>query len=108
MTTYVFQTFLELKPEDADKVRLGHQLGDVLAYFKAVLPDEPGFVTTRVMVSMIHDQYAHVVLESVWDNWESLLDHLEKSHFVEPKFLPQFQLDVEPQEIKSAIYEEVD
>ncbi len=105
---YIYQTYLELRPEDVDKARLGHQLGDVLAYMRAVLPDEPGFVTSRVMVSMLHDQYAHVVLESVWDNWQALTDHLEKSHFVESKFLPQFEMDVEPQEIKSAIYEEVD
>ncbi len=105
---YVYQTFFDLKPEDIETVKLGHNLGNVLAYFKAVLPDEPGFVTTRVMVSMLHTDKATVVLESVWENWESFVDHLEKSHFVEPKFLPQFELDVQPVDIRSAVYEEVD
>jgi hypothetical protein len=60
------------------------------------------------MVSIKHDATAHVVLESMWENWDMLMQHLEKSHFVESRFLPQFKLDAQPVSVKANIYEEVE
>ncbi len=106
---YVYQTYIDIQPDHADNLKIGRSLGAALAYMKAVLPDEPGFVTCRSIVSLIPtNDRTHVVLESVWDNWESLVDHLEKSHFVESKFLPQFELDFVPTEIRAQIFEEFD
>lgn len=109
MPYYVYQTYIDVQPDHLDNIQIGRSLGSALAYMKAVLPDEPGFVTVRAIASLIPtDDRHHIILESVWDGWEALLNHLEKSHFVESKFLPQFELDFLPQEIRSQIFEEID
>jgi hypothetical protein len=104
---YIYQTLIDLRSEDADQLRIGKSLGLSLAYLKALLPNEPGFINVRAMVSMAKNDKTYVVLESSWEDWESLETHLEKSPFAEQKIFPRFDLQVMPLEIKTAIYEEV-
>ncbi len=104
---YIYQTVFDLRSENADQVHIGKSLGTSLAYLKAFLPNEPGFINARAMVSLSHNEKTHVVFESSWDDWESLETHLEKSPFAEQKMFPQFDIAVKPQDVATVIYEEV-
>jgi hypothetical protein len=105
--TYIYQTMIDLNSEDADQIRTGKSLGLGLAYLKAVLPNEPGFITARAMVSMAKNDKTHLVIESSWEDWEALEMHLQKSPFAEKKIFPQFDLQVKSLDLATVIYEEV-
>ena len=104
---YIYQTMFDLRSEDADQLHIGKSVGSSLAYLKAFLPNEPGFINARAMVSMSQYDKTHVVFESSWDDWESLETHLEKSPFAEQKIIPQFDILVKLQDLTTNIYEEV-
>jgi hypothetical protein len=105
--TYIYQTTIDLETTDTDQIRNGKSLGSALAYLKALLPDEPGFVTARAMVSMGKNDKTHLIIESNWEDWESLEKHLQESPFAEKKILLQFDLQVKSLDLTTAIYEEV-
>jgi len=104
---FIYQTTFDLRSEDASQVRIGKSIGESLAYLKAFLPGESGFIDARAMMSMVQNDRVHIVFESNWNDWESLETHLKKSLFAEQKILPQFELDVKPMDLTTAIYEEV-
>lgn len=105
--SYIYQTTFDIRSEDVDEVRVGKSLDTSLAYLKAFLPNEPGFINARAMISLSHDDRAHLIIESVWDDWETLAEHIEKSPFAEPRILPKFDLKIKPLDLKTSIYEEV-
>jgi hypothetical protein len=104
---YIYQTVFDIRADEVSQIQVGKSLGQSLAYLKAFLPNETGFITSRAMVSMSQEEKTHLVLESNWEDWESLEMHLKNSPFAEHKILSKFDLKVTPQDIKTFIYEEV-
>ncbi len=105
--TYIFQTSFDLRSDDADQLRIGKSMGTSLAWLKAFLPGEPGFVNARAIVSMTQNEHSHVIFETSWDDWEALETHLNQSAYAEQKMLKKFELDIEPIDLTTTIYEEV-
>ena len=105
--TYIYQTSFDLRSEDTDQLRIGKSVATSLAWLKAFLPGEPGFVNARAMVSMVQNDNSHVIFETGWDDWEALEIHLKNSAYAEQKMLKNFELDVQPIDLTTAIYEEV-
>lgn len=104
---YIFQTTFDIESKDIDQLQIGRSLQLSLAYLKAFLPNEPGFINARAMYSLEHDNIIHLIFESTWEDWPTLVNHREKSPFAEEKMLHEFELKVTPANIKSHIFEEV-
>jgi hypothetical protein len=105
--TYIYQTLIDLRSKDADQLRIGKSLERSLAYLRSFLPDEPGFVSARAMVSKTQGEKTSLVLESCWEDWGALENHLLKSPFAEHKILPKFDLDLARLDFTTSIFEEL-
>ena len=104
---YVLQTTFDIETKDVDQLQIGRSLQLSIAYLKAFLPNEPGFINARAMYSLEHGEITHLIFESAWEDWATLLNHREKSPFAEGKMLHQFELKVYPFNIDTHIFEEV-
>ena len=104
---YIYQTSFDIETNDVDQLQIGRSLQLSLAYLKAFLPNEPGFINSRAMYSITHDTVTHVFYESTWEDWETLEMHREKSAYAEEKMLSRFEMKVTPHNIVTHIYEEI-
>ncbi len=77
-----------------------------LAYMRALLPSEFGFVTARAMYSIDRPEETLVVFQSVWDEWEDVLNH-RKSYLEEQRLLDAFEPAMDVKDVNVRIYAEV-
>ncbi len=104
---YIYQTTFDIDTDDVAELQIGRSLQLSLAYLKAFLPNEPGFINARAMYSITHDGVTHVAFESTWEDWETLENHREKSSFAEEKMLSHFEMKITPQDVATHIFEEI-
>ena len=104
---YIYQTKFDIRSEEANQLRIGKSVAQSLAYLKAFLPNEPGFITSRAMVSLNQKDKAHLVFESYWEDWDSLDQHLQNSPYTEDKIIPKFSLQATLLDLTSTIFEEI-
>ena len=104
---YIYQTTFDIDAKEVDQLQIGRSLQLSLAYLKAFLPNEPGFINARSMFSLTHDTIVHVSFESTWEDWAALEMHREKSSFAEGKMLSRFEMKITPQNIATHVYEEI-
>ncbi len=107
---YVYRTTFDLESKDVDQLAVGRSLQLSIAYLKAFLSSEPGFINSRAMYSLVDDEHkgkTHVSFESTWEDWEALEEHRQHSEFAEEKMLHRFELKVEPKNIAAHVYEEI-
>ncbi len=104
---YIYQTTFDIETKDIDQLAIGRSLQLSIAYLKAFLPNEPGFINARAMYSMDHGEITHLIFESTWEDWSTLENHRAKSPFAEEKMLHRFELKVEPFNVYSHIFEEI-
>ncbi len=107
---YVYRTTFDIDSKDIDQLQIGRSLQLSIAYLKAFLVNEPGFINARAMYSMLDDEHknkTHVAFESTWEDWGTLEAHRERSPFAESKMLHRFELKVVPQNLADHVYEEI-
>ncbi len=104
---YIYLTVFDMEARDIGQLEIGRSMQLSLAYLKAFLANEPGFINARAMYSLADKEITHIMFESTWEDWASLTNHREKSPFAEGKMLHQFELKVEPFNFASDIYEEI-
>ncbi len=104
---YVYRTTFDIESKDIDQLQIGRSLQLSIAYLKAFLVNEPGFVNARAMYSLADEKLTHIAFESTWEDWGSLEAHRERSPFAETKMLHRFELKVEPNNVEDHIYEEI-
>ncbi len=104
---FIYQTTFDIETKNLDELQIGHSLQLSLAYLKAFLPNEPGFINARAMYSITHNDVTHVAFESTWEDWETLERHREKSAFAEGKMLSRFEMKVTPQNVANHVFEEI-
>ncbi len=104
---YIYQTAFDIDTDDIDQLQIGRSLQLSLAYLKAFLANEPGFINARAMYSLEHDKRTHVYFESSWEDWGTLTAHRERSPFAEQKMFHRFELKVTPKDLVEHIFEEI-
>jgi len=104
---YIYQVSFDLKPNQMDELEIGSSLERVLGYLRALLPSEPGYVTSRAIYSLDIADKTELVFQSVWESWDDLDSH-RKSTLAEIKVLSEFQPHVSLDDLSVHIYEEVE
>ncbi len=104
---YVYLTNFDIETKDIDQLEIGRSMQLSIAYLKAFLVNEPGFINARAMYSLEHGEITHIMFESSWEDWASLETHRQKSPFAENKMLQHFELKVYPFNLESHIFEEI-
>jgi len=103
---YVYQVSFDIRPEQMDELEIGASLERVLAYLRALLPNEAGYITSRAMSSLDVPDRTHVIVQSVWNSWEDLARHRQAS-LAEDKVLSEFEPHVTLEGLTVHAYEEV-
>ncbi len=104
---YIYQTTFDIDFKDIDQLQIGRSLQLSIAYLKAFLANEPGFINARAMYSLHEEKLTHIAFESSWEDWATLEAHREKSPFAEAKLLHRFELKVTPKNIVDHVFEEI-
>ncbi len=104
---YIYLTVFDIEKKDIDQLEIGRSMQLSLAYLKAFLANEPGFINARAMYSLADSEITHIMFESTWEDWATLENHRQKSPFVVGKMLHQFELKVNPFNIAADVYEEL-
>lgn len=104
---YIYQVTFDIPYEDQSQLRIGDSIQVALAYLRALLPSEPGYVSSRAMFSLSHDELTHIVFESMWDDWDSFQRHHSRSPLDEDQLLNEFRLDIKPRNLATHVYQEV-
>ena len=102
---YIHETSFTVSPDEMDELQIGHSLGRTLAYLKALLPDEHGFMTSRALYSIDDPATTRIVLLSEWGSWEALERHND-SALAEAKALAEFE-HMKPSDLTTRIYAEI-
>ncbi len=104
---YIYQTTFDIESKDLDQLHIGNSMQLSLAYLKAFLANEPGYINSRAMYSLQNGEITHIIFESAWEDWPSLVNHRDKSPFTEEKMLHQFELKVYPFNVGAHVFEEL-
>ncbi len=104
---YILQTTFDIEKKDIDQLEIGRSMQLSLAYLKAFLANEPGFINARAMYSLADGEIVHLAFESTWEDWASLENHREKSPFAEGKMLNRFEMKVSPFNVGTHVFEEL-
>lgn len=104
---YIYQISFDIQPDQMNELEIGASLERVLGYLRALLPSEPGYVTSRAMNSLDMPGETHLVFQSMWETWDDLEAHRQSS-LAEDKVLTEFQPHVSLEDLSVHIYEEVD
>lgn len=103
---YIYQIDFDIRPDQMSELQIGASLERVLAYLRALLPSEPGYITSRAMHSVDVPDRIHLIFQSTWENWDDLKNH-QGSSVSENKVLTEFKPHVELQDLTAHVYEEV-
>ncbi len=104
---YIYQTTFDIASEELDQLQIGRSLQLSLAYLKAFLANEPGFINARAMYSLEPEKLTHVAFESSWEDWGTLDAHRTNSPFAEDKMLSRFELKITPRNVLEHVFEEI-
>ncbi len=105
--SYIYRINFDIDHTELGSLSIGHELQRSLGYLRALLPNEPGYISSRAMYSLSDGEKTHVIFESVWDTWDDIQLHRIKSNLNEEKLLHEFKLKVQLLNLESHIFEEV-
>lgn len=103
---YIYQVNFSIEHDQMEQLRIGANLEEVLGYLRTLLPNMPGFITARAMFSVDLPGKTHLIIQSIWDQWEDLVAHQE-SNLAEQRILKSFQPHVALEDLAVHIFEEV-
>ena len=103
---YIYQVSFEIEHNQMEQLRIGANLEEVLGYLRTLLPNMPGFITARAMFSIDIPAKTHLLIQSIWEEWEDLENH-RKSNLAEQRILASFEPHVSVEDLAVHIFEEV-
>jgi hypothetical protein len=103
---YALQVDFNIRADQMNELEIGSSLERVLGYLRTLLPNEPGYVSTRALFSLDTPGRTHLIFQSVWQNWEDVIRHRE-SALAEGKVLLEFQPHVELEDLTIHTYKEI-
>jgi hypothetical protein len=103
---YVYQVSFDIRPDQMNELQIGASLERVLAYLRALLPGQPGHITSRAFYSLDVPDCTDLIFQSIWEAWDDLEAH-RGSSLAENKVLTEFQPHVTLGDLVVRVYEEV-
>lgn len=103
---YIHEVHFDISPDQVEQLQIGASLDRVLGYLRVLLPNGPGYITSRVMYSLDRTELIRIVFHSIWETWEDLTNHRD-SQLSEDKILQEFEPHVEVKNLTVHVYEEV-
>lgn len=104
---YIYQIGLNIDADRMGELKIGASLERVLGYLRTLLPSQEGYITSRAMHSLENESQVRVVIESVWQDWETFTDHRD-SNLAEDKIMLEFEEHINRDQLERSAYEEVD
>ncbi|MBU0496190.1 MAG: antibiotic biosynthesis monooxygenase [Chloroflexi bacterium] len=104
---YVYHIDFDIRPGQMSELAIGTSLERILGYLRALLPSQPGHITTRVLRSVDIPDRTHLIVQSMWETWGDLQRHRQSS-LAEDKVLTEFQPHVALADLTVHVYEELD
>ncbi|MGD2058017.1 MAG: hypothetical protein PVI04_04745 [Anaerolineales bacterium] len=104
---YIYQIGFGINADQMSQLKIGSSLERVLGYLRTLLPSQEGYITSRAMHSLENEEQARVIVESVWQDWETFLHHRD-SNLAEDKIILEFEPHISRDELVSSAYQEVD
>ena len=104
---YIYEMEFDISQNQMELLRVGEALEVGLGYLRALLPGEPGFVTSRAYYSIDTPDNVHVVFQSLWEQWEDLVRHRNHSYLDEDKMLMRFKPHIDVNDLRTHIFEEI-
>ncbi len=104
---YIYYITFNIDHADFGALSIGQGLQRSLGYLRALLPNEPGYISSRAMYSISDAQKTHLIFESVWETWDDIQLHRSQSKLDEEHLLHEFKLKVKLLDLEASIYEEV-
>ncbi len=103
---YIYQvSFDQPRQQKRPLAYAGADLGRVVDYLNSLLPDFPGFLSSRAMYSLHLADATRVVYQSVWEEWADVEEH-RRSALEESKVFSYWGM-VKPEDIRIGIFAEV-
>lgn len=103
---YIYEVSFAINKDQMSQLEIGQPLERVIGYLRALLPGEPGYVTSRAMYSMDDPDNTNLIIQSVWEIWDDLENH-KNSALAEQKALTEFAPHISQEALTVRIYEEV-
>ncbi len=104
---YFYQVEFDIGPGQMDELQIGSSLERVLGYLRALLPNQPGFITVTAVYSLNLENKTHLQISSIWEGWQDLQAH-QGSNLAEEKVLAEFEPHVSLADLQVHLYKEVD
>ena len=104
---YIYQVGFILDRSDIATLSMGSSLQRLISYVRALLPNEPGYITSRAMYSIGDTEKSHLIFESVWQTWEDIDHHRGEFKLNVEHLLQDIEFKVELQDLQTHIYEEI-
>jgi hypothetical protein len=103
---YIYRIDFNISPDQMEELEIGASLERVLGYLRTLLPSQTGYVTSRALYSVDHEDQIDLSVESEWERWEDLQAHLE-SEWAENKVIAEFAPHVARSALDGRIFGEV-
>lgn len=104
---YIYMISFDIPADQFHELNIGESVETSLAYLRALLPNEPGYITSRAMYTLNHTNFVSVLFESDWIDWDSLLHHRTHSRLNEEQLLREFRMRVQLDNLKTSVFEEL-
>ena len=103
---YIYQVRFDIDPDQMNQLEIGASLERVLAYLRALLPSQMGYISAQAMFSLNIPDRTQLIFQSIWETWDDIDAHRQSS-LLEDKILVEFEPHVPLEDLTSQIYEEV-
>jgi hypothetical protein len=103
---YIYQVRFDIDPDQMNQLEIGASLERVLAYLRALLPSQMGYISAQAMFSLNIPDRTQLIFQSIWETWDDIDAHRHSS-LLEDKILVEFEPHVPLEDLTSQIYEEV-
>jgi hypothetical protein len=103
---YVYQVSLDIEATALNQLEVEQSLAQLVRYLHARLEDQLGFVNVRAMFSLDRPQDIWLVLQSVWETWDDVLDH-RNSSLLGKELVAAFTPHADRDRLSSTLFEQV-
>lgn len=104
---YIIQVSVAIREDQMSELSMGAALQRVLSCLRTLLPNEPGYVTSRAMLSLEVAEERLLIFQSVWRSWEELVAHRQTA-LDEARVLTEFEPHISAEHLSVRLLEEVD
>jgi|SRR6056297_2076377 len=103
---YSYHISFDIDPAQKDELEIGSSLERVIGYLRTLLPSEDGHIESRALASLDNPDSIHIVFESIWLDWDSLVRH-RNSSLTEDMVLKEFKPNIELKNLTRKVFREI-